>query len=241
MSDLNLDQDLIEPEPQAVDLSDIDFSVEAEDWIDVSALREMYHPFNSQVRDDHELTSIQRSIQKNGFTGMMIVVNKWNGKIVSGHGKVEACFKAGYRGKLPVVWREYKGEIEHRNAMLQFNMASGHQDPEKQRREIEALLAALPAEEVTSDLAISADELQRILGIVEEGNPPPSEMWQGMPEFEQEDTLGVFDTIKVNFSNADNMALFFNLIGQDAPENKRTIWYPKVERKNLKAYVAHES
>lgn len=171
MSDLNLEQDLIEPEPQAVDLSDIEFSVEAEDWIDVSALREMYHPFNSQVRDDHELTSIQRSIQKNGFTGTLIVVNKWNGKIVSGHGKVEACYQAGYRGKLPVVWREYKGEIEHRNAMLQFNMASGHQDPEKQKREIEALLAALPAEEVKSDLAITPDELQRILGLAVEEVP----------------------------------------------------------------------
>ena len=120
----------------------IDFHVTPDDWLDVEQLMAMFHENNPQVRSQLEIEAIQYSIQVDGFTAEMIIVNPWNGKIVSGHGRVWACHQAGYRGKLPVVYKEYKGEEAHRLAMLRWNRARGHQDPELEKAEVQALLEA---------------------------------------------------------------------------------------------------
>ena len=60
------------------------------------------------------------------------------------------------------------------------------------------------------------------------------ELWQGMPEFEQEDQ-GAWQTIKVHFASEDDRGEFSHLIGQPLTDKTKSIWYPKRERMNLKA------
>lgn len=59
--------------------------------------------------------------------------------------------------------------------------------------------------------------------------PPIDELWQGMPEFEQED-LSAFRAIKVNFSQQEDVDNFSELIGQQFTDKTKSIWYPEQER-----------
>lgn len=63
----------------------------------------------------------------------------------------------------------------------------------------------------------------------------PEDMWQGMPEFEQEDA-GAFKSIKVNFYNLEDMEEFARLVGQKITEKTKFINFPYIEPENLKAY-----
>ena len=55
------------------------------------------------------------------------------------------------------------------------------------------------------------------------------EMWQGMPEFEQEDLTG-YQSIHVHFRNAEDVTIFANLIEQTLTDKTRAVWYPKAEK-----------
>lgn len=146
-------------------MTELQFQVEVDEWIPIERLMGMFHPNNSQVRDSHELEAIKRSIIEEGFVAELIVCNRWNQKIVSGHGRVQACWDLGHHGSLPVIWRDYQSEPEHRRAMLRWNRARGHQDQDLMAREIEALLAEFDKADVVADLAFASDhELDELLG-----------------------------------------------------------------------------
>ena len=68
----------------------------------------------------------------------------------------------------------------------------------------------------------------------------PNELWQGMPEFENE-AQEAYQTIKVHFLTAEAVDEFAGLIGQKITE--KTIWinYPKRESDNLKAYRTEDA
>lgn len=124
----------------------------------------MFHPNNSQVRNDMEMGAIQASILAEGFTAENIIVNPWNNKIVSGHGRVQACWNLGHRGDLPVVFQECPSEEAHRLAMLRWNRARGHQDAAKEMAEVTAMVAAYERETVATALAYSDDRLAAMMG-----------------------------------------------------------------------------
>ena len=62
------------------------------------------------------------------------------------------------------------------------------------------------------------------------------EMWQGMPEFEQEDLSPAY-SVKINFRSLEDMRMFAGLIEQTLTEKTRSIWYPKAESENVKASI----
>jgi len=75
------------------------------------------------------------------------------------------------------------------------------------------------------------------LGIV--GDPDnPEDLWQGMPEFEQED-LTAFQTIKVHVASKGDREAFAELLGQTITDKTKSIWYPKAETRTFmdKRYV----
>lgn len=162
--EFNLDDPDLELAPDPVsDLTAIRFKVEPDAWLPVDQLRGMFHKDNSQVRWEHEKEAIARSIVSFGFTGESIIVNKWNGKIVGGHGRVEVCWERGYRDTLPVVYLDLRSEQEHRRAMLQFNRARGHQDTELEYREIQALFEAYGEPEVRADMAYLQEDIDSLI------------------------------------------------------------------------------
>jgi hypothetical protein len=54
------------------------------------------------------------------------------------------------------------------------------------------------------------------------------ELWEGMPEFVQEDIMP-FRKIVVSFKSAETVKDLFSIIGQSYTPNTRSIWYPKIE------------
>ena len=64
----------------------------------------------------------------------------------------------------------------------------------------------------------------------------PEEAWQGMPEFEQGDKFGAFLTVAVHFASQEDVDTFAELVGQPINSKMKYIWFPKLQRENLKAY-----
>jgi DNA modification methylase len=142
---------------------ELQFHVEPDAWLPVSELLTMFHPANSQTRNRAELDAIKRHLSDEGFTAEMIVVNPINRKIVSGHGRTQAAHELGYTGTLPVVYREYTTDAEHRRAMLRWNLARGHQDEAKEAAEFAALLAEFDRADLAADFGMVEGEFEALL------------------------------------------------------------------------------
>ena len=56
-------------------------------------------------------------------------------------------------------------------------------------------------------------------------------MWEGMPEFEQEDETA-YRSIHVHFQSQADLDRFANLIGQDIGR-RRSVWYPEAKLKDM--------
>ena len=154
-------------------MTDLTFHVEPDAWLPVAELLGMYHPHNSQTRSAEELGAIKRHLTDEGFMAEMIVINPWNGKIVSGHGRTQAAHELGYAGTLPVVYKEYPSEAAHRRAMLRWNLARGHQDPEKQAQEFADLLADFEQGDLAADFGMEDGEFEELLAEWGEDEEPP--------------------------------------------------------------------
>lgn len=70
------------------------------------------------------------------------------------------------------------------------------------------------------------------LGIVDDPDDP-NELWEGMPEFEQEDAI--HRTIKVHFANDVDVEDFARLVGQNITDKTRFIWHPEQKLMDLKS------
>jgi hypothetical protein len=139
---------------------DLHFHVQPDAWLPVAELRQKYHPNNSQIQDEREMDAIKASIQAEGFTAEIIIVNSINDKLVSGHGRTEACWQLGYRGTLPVIYKQYETDLDHRLAMLRWNKARGHLDPVKEQEILADLLQHYADGEVGKALAYTDEGLQ---------------------------------------------------------------------------------
>lgn len=73
------------------------------------------------------------------------------------------------------------------------------------------------------------------IGIAGEADDPTAE-WTGMPEFENENVVGDYHTIKVHFSSVEDMEKFAQFVEQPITEKTKYVWYPKQERLDLKQY-----
>ena len=144
-------------------MTEIDFHVEPDAWIPIADMRQKFHERNSQVRTELEMEAIKDSIRQEGFTAEIIILNSWNDKLVSGHGRTEACWQLGYRGKLPVIYKNYPSELDHRLAMLRWNRARGHMNIEDEQRELVFLLDAYPRSEIERSLAYMDETLNALV------------------------------------------------------------------------------
>jgi len=66
----------------------------------------------------------------------------------------------------------------------------------------------------------------------------PDDEWKDMPEFENEEAMGDYHTIKVHFMTPEAMQEFSDLVAQQVNDKTKYIWYPKQERLDLKQYRA---
>lgn len=89
------------------------------------------------------------------------------------------------------------------------------------------LLGGLAATDLLP-VSVDGDDLDALL------NPDIDydELWQGMPEFEQE-SIGCLATIRVRFATVEDIKSFAELIGQTVTEKTKAIWYPKREQDQM--------
>jgi len=94
---------------------------------------------------------------------------------------------------------------------------------------------AWDAEQLAADIAGGLDlgalfgehEIDRIIGTVLE-DIDPELLWQGMPEYNQEDKTA-FQSIHLHFKTKEDVVEFAKLIEQTITESTRSIWYPQIE------------
>ena len=59
------------------------------------------------------------------------------------------------------------------------------------------------------------------------------EMWEGMPEYDNED-ISPYKTIKLHFRNDNDIKEFAEIIKQKITQDTRSMWHPKLEREIFK-------
>lgn len=74
------------------------------------------------------------------------------------------------------------------------------------------------------------------IGALEQEDADPDKLWEGMPEFEQDD-LSPHRMLKVHFVSEEDAQAFSELIGQKLTDKTRYVWYPQVEKADLKSMV----
>lgn len=93
------------------------------------------------------------------------------------------------------------------------------------------VLQALQADNVDLSPFFNDGELAHLLDTGEDLDYDA--MWQGMPEFEQQDKTA-WKTLNVHFENEADLMAFAELVQQSLTVQTKSIWYPKHEKENLK-------
>jgi len=197
----------------------------------------------------HDLGALAESITRHGFRDPPAydpALNGGEGGIVEGNGRGDALSAMQAQGQsaprgvvveggawlVPVLFgvdapsqaaAEAYG-IAHNNLTMaggdftDLDMA-GMWEPEGYA----ALLRSL-AEQGEIPVSIDATALDALLAGLA-GTGEPGNLWQGMPEFEQDDLEG-WKAITVHFANEDDYQAFARLVEQKLTPQTRSIWHP---------------
>jgi hypothetical protein len=84
-----------------------------------------------------------------------------------------------------------------------------------------------------------ANNLRELINSELPANGDSEDLWEGMPEFKQDNIDDAVKTILVHFANSNDIKLFSDLICQCVNMNTRYIWYPKKQNADLKLLVSH--
>lgn len=82
-------------------------------------------------------------------------------------------------------------------------------------------------------ISVDGDDLDVLLRITGDGTSDVSELWRGMPEFEQEDKTA-WKSIVVHFANENDYDAFSRLVNHTLTPQTKSIWYPFREKEQLK-------
>lgn len=78
------------------------------------------------------------------------------------------------------------------------------------------------------------DEIKALLDVAG-GITSHDDVWQGMPEYEQQDVLGI--RLIVHFETKEDVDAFARLINQTITDKTKAIWFPYKEREVLTDYA----
>ena len=192
---------------------------------------------NARAHNPRNVGMIVNALQEIG-AARSIVIDE-DGRILAGNATIEAAALAGIE-RVKVVEADGETIIAVRR--------SGLTDEQKKRLALydnrTAELADWDAGQLAADLEAGFDlsglwSEGELAGLLEGQDIDYDELWQGMPEFDQDD-LGAFQTIKVHFADRSAIEAFAELVEQTITEKTKYIWYPKKERMDLKAVVCKD-
>lgn len=189
---------------------------------------------NAMLHTEEQVEQLVGSIEEFGWTNPILIDEV--GEIIAGHGRVLAAEQMGY-DPVPTITLEGLSEAQKRAYRLADNQLprNGGWDSKLLSEELAEL------RELEFDIGVigfSDLEISNILGMEPDN---PSDHWNGMPDFNQEDKNG-FQMI-VHFETQADMQNFATLVGQKITEKTKYIWYPEHHRDEVadKAYISDES
>lgn len=185
------------------------------------------YAMNSRTHSDAQVAQIAASIKEFGFTNPVLIDEE--GGIIAGHGRVLAARKLSM-DEVPTIALEGLTKTQRKAYVIADNKLALNAgwDEELLKLEIEEL------QNSDLDLALIgfADvEITNLFFEKLEGETNAFEEWEGMPEFDQPDATS-FRQVIVHFDNNEDVAEFFNLIGQGHTDKTKSIWFPKKENKD---------
>ena len=197
----------------------------------MAASQFMANPANARIHPKAQQEALTGSLREIGWI-QNVIVNKTTGNVVDGHARIAEALKMGDETPVPYVEVELS-EAEEKLALASLDPIAAMAAYDKQQ--LDALLRDVNTGE--AGLQAMLADLANKNGLGEGNNI--DELWQGMPEFIQEDKLG-FHEIKIHFETEEDMKSFGLLIGQTITDKTKSTWFPYKEKENLKAYKAED-
>jgi len=182
---------------------------------------------NPREHSERNINDIKQSISRFGFTNP-ILVRREDNMIIAGHGRIEAAAIEGL-DTVPVIYLDMSDNDAKLYSITDNRTA---ETSEWDLLALKELTEALSDEGLEiEDSGFELAELEQLIG--EDQEIDHDEMWQGMPEFEQDDLSGIKMT--VHFENVEDIIGFAELIGQKLTEKTKSFWHPYKEQEDLKA------
>lgn len=176
---------------------------------------------NARTHSPEQVEQVVKSIKQFGWTVPVLIDEK--GMIIAGHARVLAAERMELTD-IPTVSATGWSETQKRAYVLADNklaMNSGW-DESLLRLELGELKAADFDIGLTGFSDMEVDAL----------NAPdvdPSEAWQGMPEFDQQDKLA-YRSVVCHFRDQAAVDEFALIVGQKITDKTRFLWVPQIER-----------
>ena len=195
-------------------------------------------PKNARKRTERSSYQIRASLEQ--FGGMRSIVIDEQNTVRAGNGTVEEAGQVGIE-KVRIVDAEGDEIIAVRRHGLTEEQWKTYAIADNRTAELSEWSTEVLAE-LQNDVDLSQfwrdDELDRLLGqTVDDVNY--DELWEGMPEFNQNDADAPY-SIRVNFYSLEDVEEFSRAIGQTVTEKTKFINYPAIKKENLKACMVRD-
>ncbi len=211
------------------------------------------NPYNFRKHPEEQEKALQRIFEKIGWV-QEVIINKRTGHLLDGHLRVKLAAKNKEK-EIPVKYVDID-EQEERMILAAYDQITYMADTDADV--IVELLEKIEEDGNLNDLLILLNNTRGVEEflkqeqneinfkttseeILDEENPHymKDEAWQkmGMPEYKQEDKMGV-KTLYVHFRTWEDVQAFAELVGQEIKETTKFIWYPKEEKAKLINYSA---
>ena len=178
---------------------------------------------NARTQSPEQVDQIAASIREWGWTTAVLIDE--TGQIIAGHGRILAAQKLGLK-TIPVMVADGWTEAQKRAYVLADNKLALNAGWQGDLLKMELL----DLEHQNYDLHLMGwndAELANLFAPIG-GMTDPTEEWQGMPEFEQNDKRA-FKSVALHFKDQDAIDRFAEIIGQSITPNTRFIWFPETE------------
>jgi len=189
------------------------------------------HDLNARRHPAAQRDALRGSLDSVGWVAPVIVSARTQ-KILDGHARIEEALSRNESALVPFIEVDVS-ENEERIILATFDPITGLATYD--RESLDELLRGVD----TGNAALQSliEDLAAQNGVIPLQNP--NDLWQGMPEFENED-LKPFQSIIVHFETSGDVEEFARAINQTITNKTKSIVYPYRERTDLKKYVTED-
>lgn len=188
-------------------------------------------PSNARKHSTININALKASLTKFGQQKPIVVDSK--NIVIAGNGFLRAAIELGW-DKVDIV-RTHLDSIDATAYAIADNRTG-----ELAEWDGSALVESLKKlKEINALEATGFSELE-LEALISKGlDNDPEKLWDGMPEFSQDDKTG-YRKIIVTFKNAEDVRKFSELVEQNITDKTKSIWYPRAEIEKYidKTYVS---